>query len=568
MTNQPEYVELPIRVPAIQLLLLKLTLLKLDFEHLEPELIRVKPMRPPLWHPAIELSSKEQKVVKRIKKAKLFIFLREVRRELFDDEFQIELATLFKDSTTGLCPVAPAPLALAIILQAYTGVSDDEMIEALEMDRRWQLVLDCLDCEQPPFSKATLVRFRATLIAKGFDRRLIERTVEMAKKKGGFSSRSLKAALDSSPLWGAAKVEDTYNLLGHALRKALGVIARQQEQELAAVATEAGAQMLTASSLKAALDLDWDDPIAKAQGLAIILQALDQVESWVQQLPDLDDTSASEVQDSIAVGREVQSQDVEVTADGSPKLRQGVAKDRRISIEDAEMRHGRKSRSQRVDGYKRHVLKDLDIGVVRAVGITPANVPEAAVTDDIAIDLVSQDVKLKELHIDRAYLNSKLVKERPDDLIVVCKAWPVRNGNRFDKSAFTLDWDTGLIHCPNQVTLPFQVGTVVHFPADVCASCPLRDRCTNSRTGRSVSVHPDEKLLIELRERQLTVVGRTQLRQRVAVEHTLAHIGQWQGNKARYFGSRKNLFDLRRMAVVHNLHVLARMSEPTVVEGA
>jgi hypothetical protein len=285
-----------------------------------------------LWHPAIELSSKEQKVVKRIKKAKLFIFLREVRRELFDDEFQIELATLFKDSTTGLCPVAPAPLALAIILQAYTGVSDDEMIEAREMDRRWQLVLDCLDCEQPPFSKATLVRFRATLIAKGFDRRLIERTVEMAKKKGGFSSRSLKAALDSSPLWGAAKVEDTYNLLGHALRKALGVIARQQEQELAAVATEAGAQMLTASSLKAALDLDWDDPIAKAQGLAIILQALDQVESWVQQLPDLDDTSASEVQDSIAVGREVQSQDVEVTADGSPKLRQGVAKDRRISM--------------------------------------------------------------------------------------------------------------------------------------------------------------------------------------------------------------------------------------------
>jgi hypothetical protein len=61
------------------------------------------------------------------------------------------------------------------------GVSDDEVIEELEMDRRWQLVLDCLDCEQAPFSKATLVRFRAALIAKGFDRRLIERTVEMAQ---------------------------------------------------------------------------------------------------------------------------------------------------------------------------------------------------------------------------------------------------------------------------------------------------------------------------------------------------------------------------------------------------
>src|SRR5688572_10462462 len=33
-----------------------------------------------------------------------------------------------------------------------TGVSDDEVIEATVMDRRWQLVLDCLDCERPPFS--------------------------------------------------------------------------------------------------------------------------------------------------------------------------------------------------------------------------------------------------------------------------------------------------------------------------------------------------------------------------------------------------------------------------------
>ncbi len=100
------------------------------------------------------------------------------------------------------------------------GISDDEVIEELEMDRRWQLVLDCLDCEQAPFSKATLVRFRAALMAKGFDRRLIEKTVEIADLKGGFCPRYLRGALDSSPLWVAARVEDTYNLLGHALRKA------------------------------------------------------------------------------------------------------------------------------------------------------------------------------------------------------------------------------------------------------------------------------------------------------------------------------------------------------------
>ncbi len=69
------------------------------------------------------------------------------------------------------------------------------------------------------------------------------------------------------------------------------------------------------------------------------------------------------------------------------------------------MRHGRKSRTFKFDGYKRHVFKDLDSGLVRAVGITPANVPEASVSKAIAEDLALQQVTLTELHIDRAYLS-------------------------------------------------------------------------------------------------------------------------------------------------------------------
>ena len=48
------------------------------------------------------------------------------------------------------------------------------------------------------------------------------------------------------------------------------------------------------------------------------------------------------------------------------------------------------------------------------------------------------------------------------------------------------------------------------------------------------------------------------LRERVHAEHALVHVGRWQGRRARYRGRRKNLFDLRRVAVVHNLHVIAR----------
>jgi Transposase DDE domain len=222
------------------------------------------------------------------------------------------------------------------------------------------------------------------------------------------------------------------------------------------------------------------------------------------------------------------------------------------------MRHGRKSRSHLVDGYKRHVLTDLDSGLVPAVGVTPANVPEAQGAEQIRDDLDAQQARLAELFIDRAYLSSTLVRDRPDDLAIFCKAWRVRNGPRFAKTDFTLDWHHQQLVCPAGQQMPFVPGGKVQFPATVCAACPLRVQCTTSTRGRSVQIHPDERLLAELRTRQLTPQGRAKLRERVAVEHTLAHIGHWQGRRARYLGQPKNLFDLRRCAVVHNLHVIAR----------
>jgi Transposase DDE domain/Transposase domain (DUF772) len=513
-------------------------------------------MQPFHWHPSVALSAQEEQIVQKIRRAKLFVFLRHHRHALFNESFQQELATLYKPSKRGHPPIAPAQLALAVILQAYMGVSDDEVIEATLMDRRWQLVLDCLDTDQAPFSKGTLVAFRQRLIEAQMDRRLIERTIEVASQSQSFGPRALRAALDSSPLWGAGRVEDTYNLVGHVLKKVMRVVADQQGRDLAEVALEAGAELVCGTSLKVALDRDWDQQLQKDEALTLVLQVLQTVETWVQTLTEQEEkATAQKVLDS---AKQVQEQDVQVDEKGKASLIKGVAKDRRISVEDGQMRHGRKSRSVRVDGYKRHVLHDLDSGLIRAVGITPANAPEASVTEAISEDLATQAVSLKELHIDRAYLSSHLVRERSDELEVYCKAWPVRESKRFQKQAFVLDWDRLVIRCPAEQEMPFVPGGIVHFPKETCAQCPLQTQCTTSVRGRSVSIHPDETLFIELRQRQLTPEGRAKLRERVAVEHTLAHVGRWQGRRARYRGLRKNLFDLRRCAVVHNLHVLAR----------
>ena len=256
-------------------------------------------------------------------------------------------------------------------MQAYTGASDAEVIEARTMDRRWQLVLDCLEAEEAPFSKGTLIAFRNRLIESQMDRRLIERSLEVARETGAFGPGPRLTALDRSPLWGAGRVEDTSNLLGHALRKALGVIARKPGRGLAEIATQADASLLGGSSLKAALDRDWDDASERAEALGVVLAVLTSVERWLETKPEGSEEPA--VQRSLAAAHQVKQQDVQINEAGAAVLREGVAKDRRISIEDAQMRHGRKSRSVRVDGDIRHILRDLDTGLVRAVGLTPVS---------------------------------------------------------------------------------------------------------------------------------------------------------------------------------------------------
>src|SRR5438128_4823715 len=266
-------------------------------------------MQPSLWQPPVALSEQEEQIVKRVRKAKLFVFLREHRHELFNEAFQQELANLYRQAERGQPPIAQAMLALALILQAYMGISDDEVIEATMMDRRWQLVLDCLETEQAPFSKGTLVAFRKLLIEAQMDRRLIERTIEIANQSQGFGPRALRAALDSSPLWGAGRVEDTYNLVGHALKKVMRVVADQQGRELVEVAKEAGAEVVCETSLKAALDQDWDQVGQREEALGLILQVLQAVETWVEALQQ---EEAALAQPPLEIAQQVEEQEVQV----------------------------------------------------------------------------------------------------------------------------------------------------------------------------------------------------------------------------------------------------------------
>jgi hypothetical protein len=178
------------------------------------------------WNPTVVVSAREQRLLKLAGKSrKLFVFLREHRHELFDDAFQTELEAMYRQTGQGQAPQPPALMCMALLLQAYTQTSDAEAVCASAADSRWRMVLDRLGAEEdePAFSQGGLQQFRDRLIATEMDGRLLERTRELAHATKNFdpkkTPKSLRVAVDSRPLEGAGRVEDTINLLGHAGRK-------------------------------------------------------------------------------------------------------------------------------------------------------------------------------------------------------------------------------------------------------------------------------------------------------------------------------------------------------------
>ncbi len=58
-------------------------------------------MRPDIWQPPIERSPAEQAILGRVRRAKLFVFLRDQRHRLFSAAFQVELAACYPDQSKG-----------------------------------------------------------------------------------------------------------------------------------------------------------------------------------------------------------------------------------------------------------------------------------------------------------------------------------------------------------------------------------------------------------------------------------------------------------------------------------
>ena len=502
------------------------------------------------WSPPISRTDREERLLKLAGKSrKLFVFLREHRHELFDDGLQEELESMYRTTGQGEEPQPPALMCMGMLLQGYMNVSDAEAVRLSATDNCWRVVLGTLGQkgDRPAFSQGGLQQFRERMMRHDMDRRLLEHTVQVAQRSRAFDwkklPKTLRVAVDSRPLVGAGRVEDTINLLGHAGRKIVECMAFELGIDFEDVCRRAGAPILLSSSVKAGLDIDWNDGEAKERALNRLCGQLDRLSSWVERCrpKELIDDSLERYVHALA---EVKAQDVEETPEGPVRLRQGVAADRRVSIEDSEMRHGRKSKSKRFHGYKQHVSTHVDSGLLLACAVTPANRPEEEATPALSEDMNRMGFMPDELLIDRGYVNSPLSSQvLAAGGVVTCKPWAGNNGRTglFGKKDFKINVRDKTITCPGGHEERYKPGREVEFSPEVCAACPLRGSCTSASAGRgrTVQMSKNEAQQKRFRQMQASRAGRQRLRERVGVEHRLAHLANRQGPRARYLGSRK-----------------------------
>jgi hypothetical protein len=419
--------------------------------------------------------------------------------EVFDESFQEELEGMYRDTGAGKAPVPPALMAMATLVQGYLKASDAMMVELTVFDLRVQRVLDCMGSSEPAFSQGTLCEFRQRLIRTQMDQRLLERTVQVARGQREFDARqmkaSLKVAIDSRPLEGAFRVEDTFNLLGHAARKVAEGAARMLGWPRDRVCREAGIPLLLESSIKKALDVDWNQEEQKKKALQTLCGQVDSLVAWVKKRLPVQ-VLQPVLAEPLKVLEQVRKQDIEPDpgGGGGVRIRQGVAPDRRVSVEDGEMRHGRKSKSKRFNGFKQNIATDLEQELILACAVTPANRPEEEAMPELKQDLERQGGAAGG----------------------VAKPWAPKNGELFAKSAFKMDMRSRTLTCPAGQTMPFTLGAAVEFDAKQCDTCPLRAQCTTAAPGhgRTVSIAEDEPLQHRLRKQMKSPSGRARLRER------------------------------------------------------
>ena len=506
-----------------------------------------------------------------------------LRGQLFSDD---DFAEIYCPDN-GRDSVPPSLLATVLLRQTYDKVSDAEARARADFDIRWKVALG-IEIEDRPFAKSTLQMFRAQLILHDKVREVFESSLRLARESGYLRKRGMRVALDTTYILGRGAVRDTCNLLADGIVKLMRALAAVSKIAVREWAEAQGHERYLGSSVKGEAAIDWSDRKARRKLLAEIVADADRLlelarQAWVE-LPEDSAQRQSMVDGAELLGQlllqdiERRSGDGDGDADDGVSVRDGVSKDRMLSVHDPEMRHGHKSSRRRFNGHKAAIVVDTDSQLITAVDVLPGNAP-----DNLgALELVEQSEAItgsavEEAMGDAAYGDGGTRQTLAEAGRQLVARVPGRADRKhFPKDDFHLDLAAGSCTCPaGQVTRTMvsagrrtDAAGRVHrlqafqFDGAVCRVCPLRSQCiaAKGRKGRRVLIHPQEALLQEARALQQSDAYDEYRARRVVVEHRLARLARLARlgiRQSRYFGRVKTRFQLYLAATVANLTLVA-----------
>jgi hypothetical protein len=499
----------------------------------------------------------------------MFAFLAAHRAEVFRDA---DYADLFAPPGVGRPSIPATQMAAVMTLQALCDYSDREAAEAVRFDVRWKVAIGA-PLDDPGFDPSSLVYWRNRIARSERPHRVNQAVKKVVEQTGVLKGRR-RRAVDSTILADAVATQDTVTQLVSAVRRVAREVPGAAEQ-IAAVCT--GHDYSKPGKPK----IDWDDPQAKD---TLVSALVNDANALVAAIGDaeLEDPAASAVALlALVAGQDVEPAEGSDGRDGRWRIARKVAEDRVISVNDPGTRHTRKSPEARRDGYRAHVAADVETGIITDEKLTGAagteNSDAAVAAEFVAAEAAAggtgaggagrrdhDDAGRGELawYGDSAYGTGDLrAAIATAGHRAVIKPWPllpaVEGG--FTADDFTVDAAAKTVTCPAGIIRHLTAKNAVIFGA-ACRSCPLRERCTTAKHGRTLHLHEHDGLLRAARAAWAAGAGLREdyMAHRPHVERAIAQVATWRGRriKLRYRGTAKNNAWLKRRTAAVNLRTL------------
>ena len=465
----------------------------------------------------------------------VFAFLAEHRGRLFPDSMMEDLFP----SRRGRPSIPSAVVGSVMVLQALQGLSDRETAEALTFDLRWKAACG-FGLTDTAFHPSTLTYWRKRLAASSNPGRIVEAIAAVVTETGVLAGKR-RRALDSTILDDAVARQDTITQIIAAVRR----FGRDVPDGKNLVSAHARRYDYSRAGKP---EIAWDDAEAReALVSALVSDALALLGSVD---PDTLEDAGEKAQQAYALLALVSGQDVEPAegsdgTDGRFRIARKVAPDRVISTVDTDARHAHKTRQDRRDGYKAHIVVEPDTGLVTAASLTRASGEESS--DPVAgAVLLAADTTVGDGPVqvlaDSAYGSAAMLRalaEAGHEALIKPKPLTRAVEGGFSLDDFIFDPETVTLRCPKGLVRTVTASGRATFGV-ACQGCPLRQKCTTSAAGRKIKLHPEHQLMQEHRAKALEPEFQADYRRhRPMVERSIAWLTR--GNRrVPYRGEQKN----------------------------